>query len=207
MGLVAGVARWCVSGVGFGEGHPAELTAPADVHEEEQNHKDAVEAKRQGVEEHGVAVLVESELCGDIREKADFVGNPGADDGQAGYGCAGGIDEEGELFAADAESVGDGLGEGADDNGVGVVIDEAEDAETSGGRLCGFRSFDALEQPGNKAGETPCGLYDRDHNEHRGQKGKNLKMGGVGKCAQGIVAGGLQSRQPGGRACEGVGNL
>ena len=101
-------------------------------------------------------------------EKANFEADPSTDDGAAGDWCGGGVDEEGQFFARDAEAVSDRPHSGADDEGIGVVVEEDGQTQKSGGhsgRTCAGGFCD------QQFGDTACASCQRDYAHHADERG------------------------------------
>ncbi len=132
--------------------------AKIDVHQNMQEHKDehhhTIEPEPDCIEEHRVTAFVYAKLVCHTFEEADFGGNPGADYSQACDRCTGCIDDEGELFTADTKAVGDGSHCRADDNCVGIIVDEEADAEKCGDKLSGFFARDYFYSQRDQAVKT-----------------------------------------------------
>jgi hypothetical protein len=107
---------------------PTEVAAGRRDGQDEGQGEEAVEAVGQDAEEQVVAAAAE-----EIVEQSDLVTDPGRDERHRGDGRRGGVDHVGELLPGDAELVAEGPQGPADQEAVGVVIEEDHEARRPGG--------------------------------------------------------------------------
>ena len=81
------------------------------------------------MEEKGGGIDLEGGKVEAVVNDGKLYGDPGGDEGDAGDGGGGGVDEVGEELAGDAEAIGEGAGDAAEEDGVCEAIEKAEETE------------------------------------------------------------------------------
>ncbi len=176
--------------------HGSEVALQEDVQEHESDHQQAVEAKAQGVEEHAVAAFVDPERAANLAKKPHFESDPCANHGKTGDRGTGGVDEKRQLLPADSKSIRDRLHHRADDDGIGVVVDETEDAHQGRRGLGGSASFDPPQEPDDNSSKAPRGDEDLDHHEDQRDKRQDLEIGYVSDRGRDVCDGCFETFQP-----------
>eukprot|EP00951_Prasinocladus_malaysianus_P026000 scaffold229363_cov38-Prasinocladus_malaysianus.AAC.1 len=176
---VGGVHLLLVSGSALCLEHRAGVTLEDDERQLEHQHEDGVEPADDRLEEHGVAArnagsgqLLAVPHVGEdadlLVDESDFEANPGRYRCDGRDGRCGGVDDERQLLAADEEGVADAAHRGPQDERVGVVVEEDDEAEDEHGELqapsAGYPRDDRVGYPvpttallhdGHEPGEEP----------------------------------------------------
>ena len=85
--------------------HWPEIFSGKGIDDHKSDHKQAVEAKPDGIEKDGIAIAAQAQGFAYAIKESDLIANPGTDDGKAGDRCTRGIDEKGQLFPTDAIAI------------------------------------------------------------------------------------------------------
>ena len=129
--------------------HGAELAQQEDGRQDEDQNEDVVETVGNGFHKDAVGVGLDTDVLESVADQADLVGHPGGDQGDARDGRGRGVDDEGQLFAGNAHLVRHGPHDRPDRQGVGVVVEENQQAQHPGHELGAARGPGA---PGQRLG-------------------------------------------------------
>ncbi len=182
----------------FGGGHRSEIaTGPGD-HQNEDHEQQRIEPVGQRSEERAIRVLRQREslrlrqrLEG-IADEPHLEADPGRDDGQSRDGCGGGVDQERQFLAGDALPIGDGPHGTAEQQGVGVVVEEDDQTQPPGGDLCPPTRAGEGCQPFDQSRSSAAARDDADQATQEQCEEHNLEVRRIGEFAHDDGVDGLQ---------------
>ncbi len=165
----------------LGTPHGPEITPHDDERETRKQHEERIKAIRERLQEDGVGIHVDRQRPQLAADVADFHADPGRHHRDAGDGCRGSVDDERQLLAADAQLVRDRAHRRADDQRVGVVVEEDEQAENPGRELtaprCGREARHRFGDPLRTARAA-------DHAHHASEQEREQDQRGVAAVLQ-----------------------
>ncbi len=117
----------------FGVEHWSKIATQKNDQGRKGQHQDWVEAIGQAGQERGRRAADDSQIFKRRAERAPLSGDPGRDDRQSRDGSGRRIDQEREFFSGNLQAVRQGTQGLADDQRVGIVVQESEHPEQQHG--------------------------------------------------------------------------
>mmetsp|Transcript_15618 Transcript_15618/g.33761 ORF Transcript_15618/g.33761 Transcript_15618/m.33761 type:complete len:159 (-) Transcript_15618:187-663(-) len=130
-----------------------------------------------------------SQLCETIEfflDQTNLEANPTADGDNRSDGSSGSINDEGQLLAGNAKRVEDGKHGLANDEAVGVIVEEDETAGEECGEKAGARSFGASSQTVGKALDATTLLHDGNEASQEQREQIDVSMPNISKGFQDV---------------------
>jgi len=161
--------------------------APRHRHREGDGEtEDRIERERDGAEEDAERVEVRPDLLEGVADQRDLIADPRRDQGDAGHRRRRRVHQIGELLATDVVAVGHRPHGVADDEGVGVVVEEDRHphrpAHDLGAARGGREGCEGLDDPVGAA----AAAHDPDHAAEQDRKQDDAHLVGIGERVAGI---------------------